>query len=89
MNILQIGKKYFPDCNIDKNFVEQLTVQMEKAESEDQIGRRVRFLSSDSHYSVSVKVKTQVDIIRPPGMRKIVIIELYQVILPVIAVTSY
>ena len=44
--------------------------------------------SSDSHYPILVKHKTQVDIIRPPGMRKIVIIELYQVILPVIAVTS-
>jgi hypothetical protein len=43
--------------------------------------------SSDSNFHL-VKVKTQVDIIRPPGMRKIVIIELYQVILPVIAVTS-
>jgi hypothetical protein len=41
-NVLQIGKKYFPDCNIDKNFVEQLTVQMEKAESEDQNGRHIR-----------------------------------------------
>ena len=41
----------------------------------------------DSHNPILVKVKTQVDIIRPPGMRKIVIIELYQVILRPITVT--
>ncbi|CBY18882.1 unnamed protein product [Oikopleura dioica] len=61
-NVLQIGKKYFPDCNIDNNFAEELCVHMEKVESED----------------LNVRVKTQLDIVRPPGMRKIVIIELYQ-----------
>ena len=41
-NVLRIGKKYFPDRNIDNNFVEQLSVQMEKAESEDHDGRSAR-----------------------------------------------
>ena len=52
---------------------------MEKVESEDLNGMRIR--NSDSYCSyLSVRVKTQLDIVRPPGMRKIVIIELYQVI---------
>ena len=54
-NVFQIGQKYFPDSNIDKNFVEQLTVQMEKAESEEKNGRHIRDLHmvSENSYSYS------------------------------------
>ncbi|CAG5106233.1 Oidioi.mRNA.OKI2018_I69.chr1.g2750.t1.cds [Oikopleura dioica] len=61
-NILEIGVKYFPDRQIDYEFTEKLTAQIKLKQSDEK----------------SAQVRTQLDILRPPGMRKITMIELYQ-----------